>query len=112
MKLIFEWFISAVAIGVTSYILPGVSVANFITLLVLAVVLGVINTFVKPIVVALTLPLTVVTLGLFLLVINTALILLAGSIVPGFVVNGFWWAFLFSIILSLVNGLFGGLKGK
>ena len=110
MKLFLEWLMYAIAIGITSYLLPGVSVSNIITALVLAIVLGVINTFIKPLVIALTLPLTIVTLGLFILVINTTLILLASSIVPGFVVNGFWWAFLFSIILSLVNSVLGGFK--
>jgi putative membrane protein len=73
-----------------------------------AVVLAVLNVFVKPVLVILTIPITIVTLGLFLLVINTLVILLADWLVPGFQVDGFWWALVFSILLSLINGIFGG----
>ncbi len=74
---------------------------------VLAVVLGLLRVFVKPIIVLLTLPLTIFTLGLFLLVVNALLVMLAAYIVPGFMVAGFWSAFLFAIIVSLINLLFG-----
>jgi putative membrane protein len=91
-------------------ILPGAHVDGFLIAVVVAAVLGILNVLVKPLLVLLTIPITIMTLGLFLLVINTLLILLADWLVPGFDVDGFWWALLFSIILSLVNSLFGGLS--
>lgn len=103
MKFIIQWFVYALAIGIVAYLLPGVTISGLANLLVLAIVLGVINTFVKPVLVFLTLPLSVFTLGLFVLVINALLILFASWLVPGFVVASFWSAILFSIILSIVS---------
>ncbi len=95
------------AVIITSYLLPGVELEGFITAVLVAVVIGFLNLFVKPLLVILTIPVTLFTFGLFLLVINALIILMADSIVPGFMVNGFWWALAFSIILTLVNALFG-----
>ncbi len=103
MKILINWLVSALVILTASYILPGVHIANFTAALVTAVVLGIINALIKPIFLILTLPITIITLGLFTLVINALMILLASSIVPGFKVDGFWWAFIFSIVLSLIN---------
>lgn len=103
MNIFINWLLSAIAIVVAAYILPGVKVDTFVTALVLAVVLGVINAFLKPVLVFLTFPITIITLGLFSLVLNALLIMLAAAIVPGFRVDGFWWAFLYSIVLSLIN---------
>jgi len=103
MKLILHWFVATVAIILVSYILPGVSLAGFWTAVLVALVLGIIMAVIKPILVVLTLPINIVTLGLFTLVINAVLILLASSLIPGFAVDGFWTAVLFSIILSLFN---------
>jgi putative membrane protein len=100
-----HWLISTIAIIITAYLLPGVS-TTLIGALVVAVVLGLLNTFIKPIVVILTLPLTIVTLGLFYFVINALMVLLAAEIVPGFAVSGFISALLFALILSLVQMLF------
>lgn len=103
MNILISWVVSALAILVAAYILPGVQVQSLVTALVLAVVLGVINAFLKPLLVILTLPLNILTLGLFILVINAVLIMLAGAIVPGFTVVNFWWALLFGLVLSLIN---------
>jgi putative membrane protein len=100
---------SVLAIGVSAYVLPGVTV-TLMGAVVLAIVLGVLNTFIKPVVKLLALPITIITLGLFSLVINAVFILLAAMIVPGFAVAGFWWALAFSIILSLISGFLGGLS--
>ena len=108
---IIHWIVSAVAILIAAYLIPGINV-TLIGALVLAVVLALINVFLKPIITALTLPLNLVTLGLFSLVVNALLIMLAGMIVPGFTVDGFWPAFFFSIIVALVTALFGGLGKK
>jgi len=103
MNILVNWLISTLVIIIASYLLPGVHVENFWTALVVAVVLGILNLFLKPLLILLTLPVTIVTFGLFLLVINALLILLTGSIVPGFTVDGFWWALLFSVLLSIIN---------
>lgn len=104
-----HFFVMFVAILIATYILPGAEI-TLVGALVLAVVLGVINLFLRPIILILTLPLTLVTLGLFSLVVNALLVMLADSIVPDFSVSGFWTALLFSLIVSVVNALF--LKGK
>ena len=95
--------IGAVAVFATAYVLPGVHVSGFLAALVAAIFLGVTNTFVKPFIILLTLPINILTLGLFTFVINGLLVMLVATIVPGFSVDGFWWAVLFSIIMSLVN---------
>jgi putative membrane protein len=96
--------INTVAIAITAYILPGVVVANVFVALIVAVVLGIINMFLRPILVILTLPINVLTLGLFTFVINGLLVMLASSIIPGFHIDGFWTAVLFSIITSVISG--------
>ena len=106
INLILNWLISAVIIIIAAYILPGVYISGFLVALVLAVVLGAINAFIKPIILILTFPINVLTLGLFTLVINALLIMLASAIVPGFSVFGFWWAMLFALTLSLVSWFF------
>lgn len=103
---ILHWIVSAIAIGIAAYLIPGATVTP-VGALVLAVVLGLINAFIRPIISALTLPVNIFTLGLFSLVVNALLIILAAAIVPGFDISGFWTAFFFSIVLSLVNALFG-----
>lgn len=103
MKILINWLISAVIILLAAYLLPGVHVANFTAALAAGVVLGVINLLIKPLLIILTLPINILTLGLFTFVINALLILLASAIVPGFKVDGFWWAFIFSIVLALIS---------
>ncbi len=105
MEILLSWLLYAVAIIVSAYLLPGVAVSGFITALIVAVVLGLVNTFIKPILLVLTLPVNILTLGLFTFVINALLILLVSAFVPGFKVAGFWWALLFSVILSLVAAI-------
>ena len=103
MKTLIHFIVSALAILITAYILPGVQVDGIFAALVLAVVLGVINTILRPVLIFFTLPLTIITLGLFAFVINGLLILLASYIVPGFAVESFWYAFLFGIVLAIVS---------
>ncbi|HOZ41440.1 MAG: phage holin family protein [Flavobacteriales bacterium] len=105
MQLIIRLIITTIAVLVTDLLLSGVHAADFMTGLLVAVVLGLLNTFLKPLLVLLTLPVTLLTLGLFLLVINAGIVLLAARIVPGFVVESFWWALGFSILLSIVQGI-------
>ncbi len=95
---------SVIAFGL-SYILKGIKIDSFWTAIILAVVLAVLNALLKPILIILTLPITVITLGLFLFVINAAIILLADKFIDGFTVDGFWWALLFSLLLSIVTAV-------
>jgi len=112
MKILLNWLIFAIAILVSAYLLPGVHVDGLLTALVVAVVLGAFNGFLRPALVLFTLPLTVITMGLFLFVLNTLLIMLTAVIVPGFALDGFWWALIFGIILTFVNAVLYNVFGK
>ncbi len=112
MNILVNWLVSALAVLASAYLLPGVAVTSFVTALVAALVLGILNAFIKPLLILLTLPINIVTLGLFTLVINAGLIMLAANMVDGFTVNGFWWAVIFAIVLSIVNSVFGSLTDK
>jgi len=92
--------IIAIAVVLTSYFLPGIAVDRFTTALLVALVLSLLNFFVKPVLIILTLPITIITLGLFLFIINALIILLAGKLVTGFRVDSIGWALLFSLLLS------------
>lgn len=107
MNFIIKLIISTLAVLISSYILPGVEIIdnNFFTAILVAAVLAFLNAVVKPIMILFTIPITFFTLGLFLLVINAFIILLAAKIVDGFHVEGFWWALLFSLILSVVTSV-------
>lgn len=103
MQFIINLLINGFAVFVTGYLLSGVHVNSFLTAIIVSIVLGIVNTLIKPILVIFTLPFNILTLGLFTFVINGLLIILVSKIVPGFVVDGFFTAILFSIILSIVN---------
>ncbi|WP_136513334.1 phage holin family protein [Geomonas edaphica] len=103
MGLIIKWLLNGVAIVITAYLLPGVSLTGFGAALITALVLGLINTFIKPVLMLLTLPLNILTLGLLTFVINALLIMLTSALVSGFSVHGFGWALLFSLVLSIVS---------
>ena len=109
MNWIVKFLLNGLAVVLTAYLLPGVDVTDYWTALIVALVLTIANVIVKPILIVLTIPITIVTLGLFLLVINALIILMADYLVDGFSVDGFWWALLFSLILSLFNSLFDDL---
>jgi putative membrane protein len=103
------WLVAALALLITAYFVPGLEFDSFISAAIAAVVLGLINAIVRPILVLLTLPLTLVTLGLFLFVINALMLWLVGFLTPGFTVAGFLPALLGSIVLTLVSTLLGQL---
>lgn len=105
MGTIITFLLNALAVAITAYVLPGVKISSFWNAIIVAIVLAVVNAFIKPVLLFLTLPLNILTLGLFTFVLNALLILLVASIIPGFQVNGFWWAVLFSLILSIVHML-------
>ncbi len=104
-----KWIAYAFAIMFVAWIIPGISVENFLSALFVAIIMALINTFIKPILQIISFPITVLTLGLFALVINALLFMLAGAIAPGFVVSGFFSALFGSIVLSLLEILMTGL---
>ena len=105
MNFILRLLLSAVAVVVLSYILPHVSVDGYVTAIIVAIALSLLNFIVKPIMVILTLPITILTFGLFLLVINACIIMLADYFVDGFAVDGIGWAILFSLLLSFLQSI-------
>lgn len=111
MKLLFRILITALLVMGIAYLMKGVIVDEFTTALTVAIVLGLLNFFVKPILVLFTLPVTIVTLGLFLLVINAIMILLCDYFIDGFRISSFWTALLFSIVLSLSQSLVYQITG-
>jgi len=105
MAILANWILSAIAIVVIANYLPGVSVASFTTALVVALVLGIINAVIKPIIMILTLPINIITFGLFTFVINAVLILIVARLVPGFTITGFVPALIAAIALWLISTL-------
>jgi len=116
MQFLGKILVTAVAAIMVSYLLPGVSIDSSVTAIILPVVLALLNGFVKPILIVLTIPITILTLGLFLLIINIIIIKWASEIVPGFSVRNWWSALLFSLLLSvgtaLIENLIGANKKK
>ncbi|MFK5880423.1 MAG: phage holin family protein [Flavobacteriaceae bacterium] len=112
MNLILRILLTAVAVIILQKILPGISVDGYGTAIWVAISLGILNALVKPILVIFTLPATIVTLGLFLFVINAIIIMLAGNFVDGFTVSGFWYALLFSILLSFLQSVLYSFIGE
>ena len=103
LRLLIAWLIHTLALLGVAYLLPGVQVASFGAALVAALVLGLVNTVIRPILVLLTLPATILTLGLFIFVINGLLFWFVGSFIQGFVVAGFWWGVLGAIVYSIIS---------
>jgi putative membrane protein len=102
MGFILRLFFSWIAIIVASYILPGIHIDNFVAALIAAAVLALLDTFIKPLLVILTIPITILTLGLFLLVINALIVMFGARLVDGFSVDSFWWALAFSLVVSII----------
>lgn len=109
MKFLVKLAINAIAVYLTAYILRGVHLDGFWGAFIVALVLAILNATIRPILIFSTIPATIVTLGLFLLVINAVVIMLADWLLDGFKVDGFLWALLFSIILSIINSILSGL---
>ena len=109
MKLIIRLIISTIAVLVTDLLLSGIHADDFVTGLLVAVVLGLLNTIVRPLLIVFTLPITILSMGLFLLVINAAMVKLADRMIDGFNVDSWWWALGFSLVLSVVQGFLNAL---
>ena len=112
MKLILRWLVNAAALYVAVKLIPGIEASDTQAILIAAVVIGLINATLKPIAVLLTLPLTVITLGLFYLLVNGAMLYLTAAITPGFELADFGSAVLGAIVISIVGMLLGGLVPK
>jgi putative membrane protein len=106
-RFLIHWLIIALALWVTAYILPGVHIESNQALAIAAIVLGLVNALVRPILTLLTLPITILTLGLFYLLVNGFTFMLASKVVPGFGVSGYWWAVLGALVVSIVSAFVG-----
>ena len=109
MGIIISLILNTLGVFIAAYILPGIHLRDFTTALIVAVVLGVINTFIRPIIFILTLPIIILTLGLFTFVILGGIVWIVSSIVPGFEVDNFWWAIAFALVLALINGFINSI---
>ncbi len=109
MKLILKLLTATLAVFISAYLIPGVTVDSFQTAFIVAIVIGILNMFVKPILVILTLPITILTLGLFSFVINVALLYLAAYLVPGFIIETILAALLFGLLVSFISSFFNML---
>jgi putative membrane protein len=109
MRLILVWLINACALLAVAYLMPSIQVASFGSALIAALVLGLVNTLLRPLLILLTLPVTVLTLGLFLVVLNGLMFWLAGSLLEGFVVGGFWSAVFGAILYSIFSSILSSL---
>jgi putative membrane protein len=107
--MILQIIISSLAIYFTAWLLPGIEIKSYPSAILVAIVLGLLNVFLKPVLQFLSFPLTIVTFGLFLLVINALIILLTSTIIGSFRVENFWWALLFSIIVTVVTEIMEGV---
>ena len=114
MRILLVWLVNTLALIAVAYLMPSISVSSFTTALIAALILGLVNAIIRPILILLTLPATIVTLGLFIFVINGLLFWFVGSFIQGFVVQGFWAGLLGSILFSIVSWLLSALvlKGK
>ena len=110
-RFLIHWLVIALALWVTAYVVPGVSVDSTQALAIAAVVLGLVNALIRPVLTILTLPITILTLGLFYLVVNGLAFLLASKLVSGFHVAGFWWAVLGALLVSIISSFVGGFAG-
>jgi putative membrane protein len=112
MNLLLAWLVNTLSLLAVAYLMPSIRVDTFVTALIAALVLGLVNAVIRPILVLLTLPVTLLTLGLFIFVINGLLFWMVGSFVKGFVVDGFWAGFLGAIVYSVISWLLSGLLLK
>lgn len=109
MSLLLRFLLSGVAVMLTAYLLPGVHVSDYWAALLVAALVSFSNLVIRPLLILFTIPITILTLGLFLLVINAIIILGVDYFVDDFIVDGFWWALAFSLILSIFNSMFADL---
>ncbi len=112
MGFLIKVLFTAVAVYLAAYLLPGVTITDIRTTIIVALVLALLNTFIKPILIILTIPITLITLGLFLLIINALMVKWAASLVSGFTVDGWWSALLVSLIVTVVSYILNAITGE
>lgn len=105
MRILLVWLVNTLALIAVAYLMPSITVSSFTSAVIAALILGLVNAIIRPVLVLLTLPVTVLTLGLWIFVINGLLFWFVGSFVPGFVVHGFWAGVIGSILFSIVSWL-------
>jgi putative membrane protein len=110
-RFLIHWLVIALALWLTTWIVPGVNVSSYTALAVAAIVLGLVNALVRPVLTILTLPITILTLGLFYLLVNGFTFLLAAWLVPGFQVGGYWWAVVGAMVFSVISFFIGMFTG-
>ncbi|WPP50253.1 phage holin family protein [Catalinimonas niigatensis] len=103
--MILKLLVNALAVFLAAYLLRGVEIKSFWTAILTAVVLAIVNTIIRPLMVILTIPVTIITFGLFILVINALMLMLVDAILPGLKIKNFWWALIFGIVLSITNAI-------
>lgn len=111
MNLLLRLLVTSLAAFAAARLLPGIHIDNYWTAIVLAIVLGLLNVILKPLLILFTLPITIMTMGLFLFVINAVIVLITAYFIQGFHADGFWWALLFSIVLSVFTAILTKLGG-
>ncbi|NTU91193.1 MAG: phage holin family protein [Chlorobiaceae bacterium] len=109
VRILLHWLVNAIAVYATAHLLPGITIRNFAAALIVALVLGLINALLKPVLVFFSIPFIILTLGLFMLVINALMLQLAAVFVDGFSVQSFWWAVLGSLCISFVAWLLAAI---
>ncbi|MEN3354857.1 MAG: putative rane protein [Betaproteobacteria bacterium] len=109
MRILLVWLVNTLALIAVAYLMPSITVSSFSSALIAALILGLVNAIIRPVLVLLTLPVTILTLGLWIFVINGLLFWFVGSFVPGFVVHGFWAGIIGSILFSIVSWLLSAL---
>ncbi len=109
MKLLIRLLINAIAVLICAYFIPGVFVDGFVSAIWVAIALAILNTFLKPILMLISFPINLITFGLFTIVVNTVIILIADYLVPGLTIETFWLAVLFGIVLTIVSGILDNL---
>ncbi|OPY10663.1 MAG: Membrane protein of unknown function [Syntrophus sp. PtaB.Bin001] len=112
MGILVKWLILTVAVLLAAYTLEGIRVSGFVSALMAAAVLGFLNVFFKPILILLTLPVNILTLGFFTFLINALILKMASGVIPGFEVHGFWTAVFGALLISVVNWILNALLGK
>ena len=109
MRILLVWLVNTVALIAVAYLMPSIAVSSFWSALIAALVLGLVNAIIRPVLIMLTLPVTILSLGIFILVINGLLFWLVGAVLEGFVVQGFWAGFLGAILFSIVSWVLSAL---
>jgi putative membrane protein len=112
MSILIRWLLSALALMLVAYIIPGIELSNFYIALITAVIIGLLNLFIRPILVLITLPINIITLGLFTFVLNALLFWFAASFIDGFSVSGFWAAFFGALVFSVISSILSNLAKK